>query len=146
MPILLSSLKADLEREAKGAWIAHPDYVDDKGVHAEFNVSSLHLPAYTVARDLMLQRLAKVYTSKGAKPPQHVITSEYGKLYAKHILHGWRNFDISYTPELAAEMLPDPEFRNLVAAVEWCAAKVSDVDLEFVEEAGKNSDAPSSGN
>lgn len=146
MPILLSSIKADLAREEKGDWIPHPDFVDDKGIHAEFNVSSLHLPAYTVARDLMLQRLAKFYTSKGVKPPQHVVTSEYGKLYAKHILHGWRGFDIKYTPEIAAEMLPDPEYRNLVAAVEWCAAKVSDVDLEFAEEAGKNSAAPSSGN
>jgi hypothetical protein len=139
MTIKLSSLKADLQREEKGDWIEYPDW---PGV--EFNVSSLHLPAYTIARDLVLQRLARVY--KGKPTPRDVITAEMGKLYAKHILHGWRGLDVAYSRDKADEILPDPEYRNIVAAVEWCAAKVSDVDLEFVEEAGKNSAAPSSGN
>lgn len=136
--VKLSSLKADLTREEKGDWIQYPDW---PGV--EFKVSSLHLPAYTVARDLMYQRLARIYKSKPI--PSRVRTTELGKLYQKHILHGWRGLDVEYTRQVAAEILPDPEYRNIVAAVEWCAAKVSDVDIEFVEAAEKNSERPSSG-
>ena len=138
MTVKFSSLKADLEREAKGDWI---DYEEWPG--AAFNVSSLHLPAYQTARDLMFKRLAKIY--KGTIVPQTVMSAELGKLYAKHILHGWRGFDVTYSADIALEMLSDPEYRNVVAAVEYCAGKVSDIDVEFVEEEAKNSGKPSAG-
>jgi hypothetical protein len=136
--IKLSSLKADLAREEKGDWIEYPDW---PGV--EFNVSSLHLPAFTVARDLMYQRLARIYKKKPI--PETVTTAELGKLFAQHILHGWRGLDVDYSPATAAETLSSPEYRNVVSAVQWCAAKVSDIDIEFVEEAEKNSGKPSGG-
>jgi hypothetical protein len=138
MTIKLSSLKADLAREEKGDWIEYPDW---PGV--EFNVSSLHLPAYTIARDLMYQRLARIYKKKPV--PREVTTLELGKLFHAHILHGWRGLDVSYSPDTALETLSNPEYRNVVAAIEWCAAKVSDIDIEFVEEAEKNSARPSAG-
>ena len=138
MTIKLSSLKADLAREEKGDWIEYPDW---PGV--EFNVSSLHLPAYATARDLLVQRMAKKY---GRNPvPREEMAVEHGALYAEHILHGWRGLDIEYTPEVARETLTNIEFRNVIAAVEWCAAKVSEVEIEFVKEAGKNSEPPSAG-
>lgn len=138
MTIKLSSLKADLTREAKGDWVDFPDW---PGV--SFNVSSLHLPAFTIARDLMFQRLARTYKKKPV--PKDVLSSELGKLYHAHILHGWRGLDVPYSPEKAGEILPDPEYRNVVAAIEWCAGTLSEVELEFVEEAEKNSERPSSG-
>ena len=138
MTVKLTSIKADLTREAKGDWVEYPDW---PGV--SFNVSSLLLPAYRVDRELLGQRLSRLY--KGKPIPPEVATTEVGKLYHKHILHGWRGFDVEYTPEVAGQMLPDPEYRNLVAAVEWCAAKVSDVDVEFIEDAEKNSGRPSAG-
>lgn len=138
MTVKLSSLRADLEREAKGDWEPYPDW---PGV--EFNVSSLHLPAYTTARDLLFQRLARTY--KKNPVPKDVMVIELGKLYHKHILHGWRGFDVEYSPEAALEHLTNPEYRNVVAAIEYCAAKVSEVDIEFVEDAEKNSEAPSGG-
>nr|WMC97949.1 hypothetical protein RAR13_04330 [Aminobacter aminovorans] len=138
MTIKLSSLKADLAREEKGDWIDYPDW---PGV--AFNVSSLHLPAFATARDLLLQRMAKKH---GRKPvPREEMTAEFGKLYAEHILHNWRGLDVEFGPDVARETLTNPEFRNVVAAVEWCAAKVSDVDIEFVEDASKNSARPSVG-
>lgn len=136
MTVKLSSLRADLAREEKGDWIEFPDW---PGV--EFNVSSLHLPIYQTARDLLFKRLAKIY--KKTSIPGPVMTTELGKLYAKHILHGWRGLDVAYTPEKAVEILTDPEFRNVVAAVEWCAGKVSETDVEFVEDEVKNSGEPS---
>lgn len=138
MTVKLSSLKADLAREAKGDWIEYDEW---PGV--AFNVSSLHLPAYTVARDIMLKRLARTYKNKPV--PREVMSAEVGRLYEKHILHDWRGLDVAYSPEVAAEILTNPEYRNVVAAVEWCAAKVSDVEVEFVEDAEKNSERPSSG-
>lgn len=136
MTVKLSSVKADLAREAKGDWIDYPDW---PGV--AFKVSSLLLPAYRVERDLLGQRLARQY--KGKPIPPDIMTSEVGKLFSKHILHEWRGFDETYTKEVAAERLADPEYRALVGAIEWCAAKIADVDVDFVEDAAKNSAKPS---
>lgn len=136
MTIKLASLKADLTREEKGDWIEYPDW---PGV--EFNVSSLHLPAYATARELLFQRLARQYKKKPA--PTAVISVEIGKLYANHILHGWRGLDVPYSREVASEILADPEYRNVVGAIEYCAGKVSEADIEFVEEEVKNSEKPS---
>lgn len=138
MTIKLSSTKADLRREEKGDWI---DFDEWPGV--AFNVSSLHLPAYQTARDLLFKRLAKIY--KGVTIPQTVLSAELGKIYAKHILHDWRGFDKPYSEDLAIEMLSDPEYRNVVAAIEHCAGKVSDLDIQFVEEEVKNSGKPTAG-
>ncbi len=136
MTVKLNSIKADLTRETKGDWVEYPDW---PGV--SFNVSSLLLPAYRIDRELLGQRLSRQY--KGKPIPPEVATTEVGKLYHKHILHGWRGFDVEYSRDAAGEMLPDPEYRNLVAAIEWCSAKVSDVDVEFIEDAAKNSERPS---
>ncbi|AMS41156.1 hypothetical protein [Aminobacter aminovorans] len=138
MTIKLSSLKADLAREEKGDWIEYPDWPD-----VAFNVSSLHLPAFVTARDLLLQRMAKKHGRKSV--PREEMTAEFGKLYAEHILHDWRGIDVEYSPDAARDILSNPEYRNVVAAVEWCAAKVSDVDIQFVETASKNSARPSDG-
>lgn len=136
MTVKLASLKADLAREAKGDWVEYPDW---PGV--AFNVSSLHLPAYQIQRDLLLQKLGRIH--KGKPIPRDVLSKELGALYDKHILHGWRGLDVEYSRQTAAEVLTDPEFRNVVAAVEWCASKLSDIEAEFVEDAEKNSEAPS---
>lgn len=138
MTVKLSSLKADLNRENKGDWI---EYEEWPGV--AFNVSSLHLPAYQTARDLMFKRFGRIY--KGTTVPQTVFSAELGKLYAKHILHDWRGFDEAYTAEVALEMLSDPEYRSLVAAVEYCAGKVAELEVEFVEDETKNSGKPTVG-
>jgi hypothetical protein len=138
MTIKLASLKADLVREKTGDWIEYPIW---PGV--EFNVSSLNLPAYTIDRDLMYQRLARTYKKKPVPPD--VQTGEVAKLFLKHILHDWRGLDVPYSPEKAAEVLLDPAYREIVVAVESCAARVSEIDIEFIEDAEKNSDRPSAG-
>lgn len=136
MVVKLSSLKADLKREEKGDWIEFPDW---PGV--EFNVSSLHLPAYQTARDILFKRLSRQY--KKTAIPSAVMVGELGKLYAKHILHGWRGLDVTYSMDKALEILADPEYRNVVAAVEYCAGQVSETDIEFVEDEVGNSAKPS---
>lgn len=134
-PIKLSSLKADLTRETKGDWVAFPDW---PGV--EFNVSSIHLPEFTTARALMYQRLNVVHKSN---IPQDVHTAEIGALLNKHILHGWRGFDIPYSQESAAEVMTDPAYREVIAAVQWCAGELGKVEVAFSENEAKNSEKPS---
>lgn len=136
MTVKLSSLAADLDREANGDWIDYPEW---PGV--AFNVSSLLKPAYVTERDFLLQRMARRY--KGKTPPQTEVAPEAGKLYCKHILHGWRGLDVEYSPETALEIMCDPAYRAVVNAVEWCAGQVGQAEVEFVEDAEKNSDAPS---
>jgi len=131
MTVKLLSLKADLAREEKGDWVPFPDW---PGV--EFNVSSLHLPSFTTARDLLYRRLGKQH--KGGTIPPRILTVEMGKLYARHILHGWRGLDVDYSPEVASEIMSDPEYRNVIAAVEYCAGTMSATDIEFVEDEVKN--------
>ena len=136
MPVKLSSLKANVAREEKGDWIEYPDW---PGV--AFNVSSLHSGPYVMARDIMLQRLARKH---GNDPvPVEVRAMESGKIYCGHILHGWRGLDVEYTPEVALDTLCDPAFRVVTEAVEWCAGRVGQIAAEFIDLTTKNSEAPS---
>lgn len=138
MAVKLSSVKANLEVEATGEWVDYPDW---PGV--SFNVNSLHAPAYQTARDLLIQRLTRKY--KGQPIPQSALAPEIGKIYCQHILRGWKGFDEEYTSDVALQRLSDPSYRNLVAAVEWCAGQVGQSDIEFIEGAEKNSARPSAG-
>ncbi len=129
MTVVLASLKADLKREKEGAWIDYPDW---PGV--AFNVSSIQLPAYVTARDLLFQKLARKYKKKPI--PKLVLSVELGRLYATHLLHGWRGLDVQYTPDTAMETLTAPEYRDVVIAVEYCAAQVSEINVKFLDEEG----------
>jgi hypothetical protein len=136
MTVKLASLKADLTREEKGDWIEFPDW---PGV--EFNVSSLHLPAYRTQRELLMQRLGRKYKKKPVPP--NVMLVELGKLYHEHLLHGWRGLDVEYEKTTAADIMTNPEYRNVISAVEWCAAAVSEIQVEYDEEEAGNSEQPS---
>ena len=139
-----SSLKADLQRESDGDW------VECLGLDgASVKVRSLHAPAYRIARDLLVQKMTRKY--QGKPIPPDVQAKEFGRLYALHILLGWKGFyeedgtETKYTPELAMESLTSPEFRKLFDAVEWAAAQVAETDVAFVEDAAKTSAPPSAG-
>lgn len=133
-PVKLSSLKADLAREKKGDWIAYPDW---PGV--EFNVSSIHLPEFTTARSLMFQRLGVVHKNN---IPVEVITAETGVLLNKHILHDWRGLDVKYTAQDAASVMSDPAYREVIAAVQWCATELGKIEVAYTEDDAKNSGKP----
>ncbi|EJB02881.1 hypothetical protein Rleg9DRAFT_1695 [Rhizobium leguminosarum bv. trifolii WSM597] len=134
--VILTSLKADLDREKKGDWIPFPDW---EGV--KFNVSALTLPEYETARGLMFQRLQKTYGD--APVPTEVLNAELGQLYAEHILHGWEGLDEEYSPEHALATLSNPEYRVVVQAVGWCAAKISQIEAKYTAAEGGNSSPPS---
>ncbi|NKJ34109.1 hypothetical protein [Rhizobium sp. SG570] len=126
--VSLASLKRDQVREEKGDWIE-----SDSIPGVSYNVSSLNKTAFVNARDLMYQRLNKVYRRKPI--PQEVLRVELGKLYHIHILHDWKGLDVPYTPELGLTVLTDAGYRAVLADVESAAARVADIDIEFVEAA-----------
>ena len=134
--VRLSSLRADSALERNGDWV---DAMSIPGV--AFNVRSINFPRYTVARDLLLQRLRR---QSGGKPiAQDTLYTELGRLYAEHILLDWRGFDVPYSRETAMQTLTDPEYRDVVMAVETAAGQVGQSQIEFCEDAAKNSAVPS---
>ncbi|HBF30862.1 hypothetical protein [Rhizobium sp.] len=138
MAIKLESLKADLDRETKGDWVDHPDIPG-----LRLKVSSLFKPEYTTAREMAYKRLSAIY--KGDSIPQLVLSTELGGLYAKYILHDWEGLDVPYSEATAEKYLTDPAYRLLVSAVEWCAGKLAEIRVEYVEQDAKNSGKPSAG-
>lgn len=136
MTIKLSSLKADLKREAEGDWIDFPDWV---GV--SFHVASPLAPAFATARDLKLQELSKRH--KGKDIPTAEADAANADLYATYILKGWKGLDVEYTPDMGREICTKPEYRNVFNAIIWCSGRLSRIEEEFVEDETKNSSASS---
>ena len=134
MGIKLASIKADLEKEKNGSWETCPQLIPDDDV--AFLVSSLYLPEYTTARDLLMQRLSRIY--KDQPIPDAILTKEIGKLFVDHIIHDWRGIDEPFSKDTALRILTDPAYRLLVRAIEICAGKVGQTNLEFIETEIKN--------
>lgn len=130
--VRLKSLRADLEREAKGDWIAAPDC----GLGVEFLVTSLHTPAYRTARAELQLRLQTRFMGKPIPP--EVEDKEFGSLYAKHLLLGWRGFDEPYSSDLAEQMLSDPAWRAITNGVVGSAAELGRAQAEYVDAAAGN--------
>lgn len=127
----LKSVKTDLKAEREGDWVPYPAWPGVK-----FKVKSLYSPEFQRERGLLLRKLAKKY---GDDPvPADEMTQEMGTLYADHILLGWEEIDEAYSPEQASKMLPDPEWRLLYAAVQYCADRVGTSEAEFIRADAKN--------
>jgi hypothetical protein len=140
LTVKLASLKANLTAETQGEWedSTIPSLAAE-GV--AYLVRSLNEPSYHAARAALLQRFARKH---GKNPvPADELSTEFGRLYAKHILLGWRGLDVEFSPSVAAETLGDPAYREIVADIEACAAQVGRAKIEFVEDAAKNSEPPS---
>lgn len=132
MTVKLSSVKVDLVAETKGEWV---DCDELPGVR--FKVSALNLPTFVAARSNLWTRLQRRY-KKGEEVPNDTLSSEMGALFAQHILHDWEGFDEAYSAQRATEILTDPQYRPIVAAVQSCASKVGAPDIEFIEDEAKN--------
>jgi hypothetical protein len=136
--VRLSSLRTDSALERAGDWIESPSIPG-----ASFLVRSINYGPYAIARDLLLQRLRR---KSGGKPiPQDILFPELGRLYVQHLLLGWKGFDTEYSAEVAMQTLTDPEFRDVVAAVEAAAGEVGQSEIEFLDQTSKNSETPSAG-
>lgn len=138
MVVKIASLKADLEREAVGDYIPYPDWPG-----TSFKVSSTLSEPFVTQRDLFLKKMAARNKPVTSDDPEMV--RGIGNLYCEHILHDWKGFDIPYSEEAALQIMTDVAHRDFRSAVDWCARKLSQVNVEFVEAAVKNSETPSAG-
>lgn len=133
--LVLSSIRTDLARIRKGDWVPAP-YAPWKTVKARFNVSTLNLPAYQLAVRRVNEKLASKYAGDPVDPDE--LHAENGALLAEHILHGWENLDVEYTPEIALDMLCDPSYDALNTVIRVCAMKLEETKAEFIKAAEKN--------
>lgn len=138
MTVKLSSLRANLKRETDGDWIDIPDL---PGV--ALLVRSFHYGPFQAAKQQIEQKWARQYAGRGA-PPEIVFRAN-GRLYAAHLLLGWRGFDQPWNEAVAEETLTDPEFRELHEHIRYASNRVSEIETEFVEAAEKNSARSSAG-
>ena len=136
--VKLVSLKADLAKEQEGGWIPIPEL---PGV--ELLVRSIHYRPFVVARDAASRRMAKRYGVEPVPPEEEAQIN--GALYADHLLLGWKGFDQPHSPELARGLMTDVAYRELRGHVVYAAVQVGRADVEFLEDARKNSEAPSAG-
>lgn len=131
MSVKLNSVKVSTDREENGDWV---DSVSFPGVR--YLVRGIKSQQFETARDLAFQKLAKAY--KTTPVPGALRAKTLGKLVAEHILLGWEGFDEPFDQVKAAEVLTDPEFRNLVDDILGAAARVAENSLEFIEGLEKN--------
>jgi hypothetical protein len=139
MSIKLSSLKADLKRESDGDW--EPAGAELPGVR--FKVRSGGTASFRIKSDQLKKKHDRKYA--GDVPPD-IEAREWGSLIAEELLRGWDGIDEPYSPETALAALTDPEHRALRVAVLACAYRLSLPDVQFAEQATKNSESPSATN
>lgn len=129
--VKLKSMRVDAALENQGTW--QECFLIPQ---AKLFVRSIHYGPFTIARDLLMQKLRRQH---GSKPvPDEVLNTSMGALYAQHILLGWEGCEEKYSEELAREMLTDPEYREFVRAVELCAQQAGSAKLEYTGTALKN--------
>lgn len=133
MTIKLDSLKSDTAKREAGDWIEIPDL---EGV--AFRVRGFTYKPYEVARDAMIRRKNKALNGKPW--PTDDRQACLGKLYAEHLLLGWRGFDVEFSRDRAEELLCDPAYReNFYEHVEWAIGRVGQAQVEFAADAAGNS-------
>lgn len=135
--VRLSSLKADIQKEREGDWIAAIDI--DPSI--EWLVRSTNYPPFRIARDA---RVAKLVRTHGDKIPDEVSAEVFGKLAVEHLLLGWKGLvdddekEILFTAEMAADVLTDDAYRRVRGSVYAAASRVGTTEVDVVEQTAKN--------
>ena len=136
MSLKLSSIKADLAKEAEGDWVSIPEW---PGVRLK--VRSINSKDYQTARELRVQKFVK---DLGRLPTSIEMEPHVNRLAAAFLLIGWEGINgdddqpLAYTPKTALELLSDPAMRELTMQVIWAANRVGVRDAEFTADAIKN--------
>lgn len=146
MAVKMRSLRVDTERERQGEWVEFPEYMDEQTgeVPALLVRGGMFGPYQAALSQLTGQWQRKYYSRNESAPPDEVHRAQ-GRLYADHILLGWRGFAEPYEPEGAREWLLDPESRPTHELIRIAMTRVGRVEAEFVQDAAKNSPPSSAG-
>jgi hypothetical protein len=150
MTIKIASLKVDTKAEAEGEWVDIKEWiglVPDRPWEVtatpglRYRVKSMNDSGYKVARQKAYEALEK---NKDTYPdgviPEEITAAADGKAIVDHILLEWDGFDEPYSKELATTLLCDADGRNFRQMVAFCAAKVGKREIQFMDEAAKNSE------
>lgn len=89
----------------------------------------------------MQKEFAQKY--RGEPVPDDIFYKRNAALVAEHILFDWDGFDEPYDQDRAAELLTDRDYEQLYDAVLRCAQQLESINVEFTDDALKNSEAPS---
>lgn len=139
MAFKLGNALVNVQAENEGEW---QDSSEFPGV--QYLLRSVHYPPYTIERDMELAKLGRKYGKQG--PPDHVVKSLLGRLFAKHLLLDWRGFDDApYTKTMVAELLPKRDARKIVEDISYCAGRVGQGEIDQIEEIAGNSPNASDG-
>jgi hypothetical protein len=134
----LKDFRRDLKAEVDGEWNAASELgFDDKtGKPIELLTRSIHYAPFKMDLRQTQMRLARKY---GDEVPPDVEDMENGRLYATHLLLGWRGIEEPFTPALALEELTRVDARDFRDATVACARVVGKRRAKQVEAIAGNS-------
>lgn len=130
--IKLSSLRNDIKQEREGAWA--PSRAFEGG---EYLLKSTNSPDYVAAQQTALREYQE-RARNNTKPDIDADHRTEAEMVCKHLLMGWRGFDVEYTPEIALSELKDPAQRALLNDILNTASSVGRFKIEFVKDDVKN--------
>jgi hypothetical protein len=141
--IKLNSLKANLSRENDGDWIKIPPELVGDGEGVEFKVRSLIYAKFRIARDQFILKVSRAAGGITKVDAEKLYVGD-GNLLADHILLDWRGLSddagkpVPYDADLAREILVDPAFRTIQAAVAYAARQLGEITAEVTADELKN--------
>jgi hypothetical protein len=134
--IKLSSLRVDLKKERGGDWVKSQAFTSDDGP-VSYLLRSTNYPPYAAAVRKAARAMAQAMRD-GKDIDDDVAFAEEGRRVCDHLLLGWGNLDVEYSPEEALRCLTDPSYRPLLSDVMACADRVGQSVMETVEDDAKN--------
>jgi hypothetical protein len=111
----LSLLATDLEKEQSGVWVKY------RNTEVQFKIARAGSEEFQAA--CRKARLAHKIQAEDAEISEDENRAIIAPVLAKHILKDWKNIEdddgtpIPFTEQRAAEMLAQPEFKDVVAAI-----------------------------
>lgn len=124
MTLVLKSLAVDKNDEENGRWEDYAPW----GVR--FRVRGIQCRAY-LDQKATDENMAKRRRQDDLPEWRY---RRSGENIATNVLLEWDGFDIPYSAETAKTLLTDPEYRELLAAVIFCAVKVSTPHVRHTED------------
>jgi hypothetical protein len=137
MAVKLGSLRRDIKKQNDGDWVPFSEYMDPKtGEIPEFLVRGFNYKPFQIARSNIIAKLTRRYGQKPIDPEES--HREEGRIFAQHLLLGWRNAEPPYDRDVAEEMLCDISC-GLQDMIRRCAIEVDQMEAQFTSDAAGNS-------
>lgn len=135
MAIKISSLKVDTSKQDLGDWIEYNGWPEPVKFHVR---GSDYKPYKTAMSEAFKPLLAKY--KKFDRIPELERYRVEGEVIAEHLLLGWDDgIDVKYDNVFGKSVMTDIEYKKVRSAIEFCVMQVGEREVEYIEEAAKNS-------